>query len=92
LSSFKAIRADALRRLDMSEMTYGWTVEMFLKSARADLRIQEVHVDYRPRLAGRSKVSGSVRGSLGAAWKLLGCAIAYASWRPEPGKLYTARG
>ncbi len=77
LPSFKAIRADALQRLQMREMTYGWTVEMLLKAASAGLRIEEVTVEYRPRLAGRSKVAGSVRGSVGAAWKLLGCAVAY---------------
>jgi len=86
LPSFKAIRADTLRRLEMHEMTYGWTVEMLLKAARADVRIAEVSVDYRPRLAGRSKVSGSVRGSLGAAWKLLRCVVAYAAWRPVHGR------
>jgi glycosyltransferase involved in cell wall biosynthesis len=82
LPSFKAIRADALDRLDMHEMTYGWTVEMLLKAARAGLRVEEVSVMYRPRLGGRSKVGGSVRGSLGAACKLLSCVLAYATWRP----------
>jgi glycosyltransferase involved in cell wall biosynthesis len=85
LPSFKAVRADALGRLEMREMTYGWTVEMLLKSARAGLRIEEVEVPYRARLAGRSKVSGTVRGSIGAAWKLLGCVVAYAAWRPAAG-------
>jgi glycosyltransferase involved in cell wall biosynthesis len=83
LPSFKAIRSDALRRLDMREMTYGWTVEMLVKAARARLRIEEVKVEYRPRLGGRSKVGGSVGGSLRAASKLLGCTVAYATWRPE---------
>ncbi len=92
LPSFKAIRADALSRMDMQEMTYAWTVELLLKAARAQLRIEETEVAYRPRLAGRSKVSGSLRGSLGAAWKLLGCVVAYASWRPAPRELYTAGG
>jgi hypothetical protein len=56
---------------------------MLVKAARANLRIEEVAVPYRPRLAGRSKVAGSVRGTLGAATKLLGCALAYAAWRPR---------
>ena len=64
LPSFKAIRADALRKLGMREMTYGWTVEMLVKAARAGLRIEEVAIEYRPRLGGESKVAGSVRGSL----------------------------
>lgn len=84
LPSFKAIRADALRAMDMREMTYGWTVEMLVKAARAGLRVEQIDVEYRPRLGGRSKVGGSAIGSLRAASALLGCAVAYASWRPEP--------
>jgi glycosyltransferase involved in cell wall biosynthesis len=79
LPSFKAIRASTLDRLDMREMTYGWTVEMVVKAARAHLRIVEVDVPYRPRRGGRSKVAGSLRGSLGAAGTLLMCAVAYAA-------------
>jgi glycosyltransferase involved in cell wall biosynthesis len=82
LPSCKAIRANCLGRLDMREMTYGWTVEMLVKSARAGLRIEEVWIGYRPRLGGRSKVAGNVRGSIGAASKLITCAFAYARWRP----------
>ena len=82
LPSYKAVRVNALPRLDMREMTYGWTVEMLVKASRAGLRIREVEVAYRPRLAGRSKVSGSLRGTLGAAWKLCSCAIGYATWSP----------
>jgi glycosyltransferase involved in cell wall biosynthesis len=84
LPSFKAIRATSLERLQMREMTYGWTTEMIVKAIRAGLRMQEVVVDYRPRLAGQSKVSGSVPGSLGAASKLLSSGVAYARWRPQP--------
>jgi glycosyltransferase involved in cell wall biosynthesis len=82
LPSYKAVTAQALRRLDMREMTYGWTVEMLVKAARADLRLAEIPMDYRPRLGGRSKVSGSLRGTLGAGWKLCACAFGYASWSP----------
>ena len=84
LPSFKAVRTDALRRMNMREMTYGWTVEMLVKAARAHLSIAEIDVDYRPRLGGRSKVGGSASASVRAAFKLLGCAVAYAAWRPEP--------
>jgi glycosyltransferase involved in cell wall biosynthesis len=84
LPSFKAIRADTLVRLDMREMTYGWTVEMLVKAARLQVPIDEVMVDYRPRLGGQSKVAGSLRGSVGAASRLLACAFAYASWQPAP--------
>jgi glycosyltransferase involved in cell wall biosynthesis len=78
LPSFKAIRADALRQLGMRELTYGWTVEMLVKSARAGLRVEEVPIDYRPRLGGHSKVAGSVRGSIRAAATLLGCTVVHA--------------
>src|SRR5216683_1359376 len=73
LPSFKAIRVEVLETLEtletleMREMTHGWTVEMVVKAARADLRIAQVSINYRPRLAGRSKVSGTIRGSLRAA-------------------------
>jgi glycosyltransferase involved in cell wall biosynthesis len=83
LPSFKAIRADSLVRLDMREMSYGWTVEMIVKAVRCGLRIAAVEVDYRPRLAGRSKVSGTVRGTIGAGWKLATCTVRYARWQPR---------
>jgi glycosyltransferase involved in cell wall biosynthesis len=81
--SCKAIRADCLQLLNMREMTYGWTVELLVKSARLGLRTEQVWIAYRPRLGGRSKVAGTVRGSLGAATKLLSCAITYARWTPH---------
>lgn len=79
LPSCKAIRASALRDLRMREMTYGWTVEMLTKAARAHLRIEQIEIEYRPRRGGRSKVAGDPRASLLAAYKLLGCAVAYAT-------------
>ena len=90
LPSFKAIRADALRQMRMREMTYGWTVEMLVKAARAGLRIEEVAIEYRPRLGGQSKVAGNLRGSLRAAATLLGCAVAYLSWRPSASRQWSA--
>jgi hypothetical protein len=66
----------------MRVMTYGWTVEMLVKAARAGLSVREIEIGYRPRLGGRSKVSGSLRGTLGAAWKLCSCAVGYATWSP----------
>jgi hypothetical protein len=80
LPSCKAITSSCFRGLHMQEMTYGWTVEMLVKSARLGLRTEEVWITYRARLGGQSKVAGSVRGSLGAATKLVSCAIAYARW------------
>jgi glycosyltransferase involved in cell wall biosynthesis len=90
LPSFKAIRADALRQMTMREMTYGWTVEMLVKAARAGLRIEEVAIEYRPRLGGQSKVAGNLGGSLRAAVTLLGCALAYLSWRPSTSRQWSA--
>jgi glycosyltransferase involved in cell wall biosynthesis len=83
LPSFKAIRLEHLEKLDMREMTYGWTTELIVKSVRAELRVAEVPIAYRPRLAGQSKVSGTLQGTLGAAWKLCSCATRYARWTPE---------
>jgi glycosyltransferase involved in cell wall biosynthesis len=88
LPSCKAIRASALRQLDMREMTYGWTVEMLVKASRQGLRIEQLDVEYRPRRGGRSKVAGDHRASLLAAWKLLTCAVTYATSR----RLSTASG
>jgi len=79
LPSYKAIRASALRQLDMREMTYGWTVEMLVKSARQRLRIEQIQVVYRPRRGGQSKVAGNLRASVAAACKLVGCALTYAT-------------
>jgi glycosyltransferase involved in cell wall biosynthesis len=83
LPSFKAIRADALRRLDMREMTYGWTVEMLVKAQRAGLRVEQISVEYRRRRGGQSKVAGNPGASVRAAAKLVGCVLAYAAWRPH---------
>jgi len=83
LPSMKAIRADALRQLALREMTYGFTVEMIVKSVRAGWRLAQIPVPYRPRLGGRSKISGSFRGTVGAAWKLCTCPLRYATWSPS---------
>jgi glycosyltransferase involved in cell wall biosynthesis len=77
LGPFRAITAAALRRLDMRDPNYGWTVEMQIKAARAGLRVLEVPVDYRPRI-GRSKVSGTVSGSVKAGTKILATIARYA--------------
>ena len=71
LGPFRAIRRDALMALSMGDLTYGWTVEMQIKAARRGLRYVEVPVSYRRRI-GRSKISGTVRGVLGAGYKILG--------------------
>lgn len=71
LGPFRAIRVDALRHLCMRDRDYGWTVEMQLKARHARLDVVEVPVRYRARI-GRSKISGTIAGSLRAGWKILG--------------------
>ena len=74
LGPFRAVRYELLRALDLGETTYGWPVEMVVKAALREARIVEVPVSYHPRL-GRSKISGTVRGSIGAAWGLLSAIV-----------------
>jgi glycosyltransferase involved in cell wall biosynthesis len=71
MCAFRAIRADALQRLGMREMTYGWNLEMQMRAARAGLRILEIPVAHGRRLAGKSKVAGSLRGSTRAGLRIL---------------------
>ena len=70
LGPFRAIRWAALERLRMRDRDYGWTVEMQARAARAGLAALEVPVRYRRRV-GRSKISGTLRGVIGAGWKIL---------------------
>jgi glycosyltransferase involved in cell wall biosynthesis len=70
MCAFRAIRRDALDRLGLREATYGWNIEMQMKAARAGLRILELPVPYRRRAGGSSKVAGSFRGSVRAAWRI----------------------
>lgn len=83
LGPTRAIRRDVLLRLGMSEMTYGWSAEMLVKATRAGYRVVEVPVDYHPRRSGRSKVSGTVRGSIWAGWSILSTILRHAPWKPE---------
>ena len=71
LGPFRAIRFRSLLDLDMRDLDFGWTVEMQIKAARAGLRTAEVPARYRRRI-GRSKISGTVSGSVRAAIKILG--------------------
>jgi glycosyltransferase involved in cell wall biosynthesis len=71
MCAFRAIRRDALERLEMREMTYGWNIEMQMKAARAKLRILEVPLPYRCRAGGESKVAGSLRGTLRAGTRIV---------------------
>jgi glycosyltransferase involved in cell wall biosynthesis len=76
LGPFRAARADVLRALALEENTYGWAVEMILKGALAGVRIAEVPVSYYPRI-GKSKISGTVKGTIGAGWFILSLIVRY---------------
>jgi glycosyltransferase involved in cell wall biosynthesis len=67
LGPFRAVRRDTLLALGIRDRGQGWPLEMIGRAGRADLRVVEVPVRYRPRAGGTSKVSGSLRGSLRAA-------------------------
>ncbi len=70
LGPFRAIRYDSLIQLNMIDRNYGWTVEMQIKAAKMKLRSIEVPVDYRVRI-GESKVSGTIKGTIGAGYKII---------------------
>ncbi len=71
LGPFRAIRRDALRSLAMRDRTWGWTLEMQVKAARAGLRVVEVPVSWRNRRGGAPKIGGTLRGSLAASRVIL---------------------
>jgi glycosyltransferase involved in cell wall biosynthesis len=71
LSPFRAVHRELLLGLEMEEMTYGWPTEMIVKAARRRWRVVETPVRYRPRLGGRSKISGTVRGTALATYHIL---------------------
>ena len=71
LGPFRAIRADSLAALEMQDRDFGWTVEMQVKAAQRGLRCVEVPVRYRRRV-GRSKITGTVAGTVRASHKILG--------------------
>jgi glycosyltransferase involved in cell wall biosynthesis len=71
MGPFRAISRSALQHLNMSEMTYGWNLEMQMKAARDGLRILEIPVSYRNRQGGVSKVAGSISGSMKAAIRIM---------------------
>jgi glycosyltransferase involved in cell wall biosynthesis len=76
IGSFRAIRSRVLLDLHMEQMTYGWPVEMVVKAARKGLRIQSVPIRYRKRI-GVSKVTGSLRGSVLAAYYMFFVPLKY---------------
>lgn len=76
LGPFRAIRWEALEHLGMEDRNYGWTVEMQVKAARQRLPYAEVPVDYRRRI-GFSKVSGTVKGTIMAGYKIIATIFKY---------------
>ena len=84
LGPFRAGRADVLRALVLEETTYGWAVEMILKGALAGYRVVEVPVSYYPRI-GKSKISGTLKGTVGAAWFIFSLIVRYYSRHPRTG-------
>lgn len=81
LGPFRAITWQALQQLDMGDQDWGWTVEMQVKAAQRGLRHAEVPVRYRERI-GQSKVSGTLRGTLGASYKILFVLARHVGARP----------
>jgi glycosyltransferase involved in cell wall biosynthesis len=87
MCAFRAIRADALARLGMREMTYGWNLEMQMRAARARFRILELPVPHGRRLAGNSKVAGTFRGTLKAGVRIVATFARIACERGSPRKM-----
>ena len=85
LGPFRAGRADVLRALALEETTYGWAVEMILKGALAGYRVVEVPVSYYPRI-GKSKISGTLKGTFGAGWFILSLIVRYYLRRRRAGR------
>ncbi len=75
IGPFRVIRRADLLGLGMAEMTYGWSVEMIARAARAGLRVREVPVTYRKRAGGESKVSGNLRASTRAGYRIIGAIL-----------------
>ena len=71
LSPFRAVDRELLLGLEMEEMSYGWPTEMIVKASRRGWHVVEIPVRYRPRMGGRSKISGTVRGTALATYYIL---------------------
>ena len=76
LGPFRAVKFDKLLALEMSDKTYGWTIEMQLKAAKKKYRFCEVPVNYKKRI-GVSKVSGTLKGTLLAGIKIIFAVFKY---------------
>ena len=88
LGPFRAIRADALQRLDMRDLAYGWTVEMQVKAIQLDMRLVETPVNTLRRRFGISKVGGTLKGVIGASIGILGMIATLRCRRVKSGRTY----
>ena len=77
IGPYRAIRRELLLALDMQERTYGWPLEMIIKTACLHKPMVELPVTYRPRFAGQSKVSGTLRGSILTAYRYFRVTLRY---------------
>jgi len=75
IGPLRAIRVSLLRALGMRDRAFGWPVEMVVKAAAHRVRILEVPVTHQPRLGGRSKVAGTLGGSIRAGWAFMTVAL-----------------
>ena len=76
MGPFRAIRSETLKKLNMTDDTFGWNAEMQIKALKHNVRIKEVPVDYRKRI-GKSKISGTVTGTVKAGWKIIFTILKY---------------
>jgi glycosyltransferase involved in cell wall biosynthesis len=83
LGPFRAISRKTLENLSMQERTYGWPCEMIIKAGKLGYRVSEVPVTYRPRTGGKSKVSGTIVGSIRAAIAMLRVTARWSLWNPN---------
>jgi glycosyltransferase involved in cell wall biosynthesis len=83
LGPFRAISRKTLENLNMQERTYGWPCEMIIKAGKLGYRVLEVPVTYRPRTGGKSKVSGTIVGSITAAIAMLRVTARWSLWNPN---------
>jgi hypothetical protein len=82
LGPFRAIKYRELCELEMCDEDFGWTIEMQIKAARANLRIREIPVPYRRRI-GVSKISGTISGTIKAGYKILTTIARYGFQRQD---------
>ena len=90
MCAFRAIRRRDLLALGLTEMTYGWNLEMQMRAAQAGLRILEIPVAYDCRIAGNSKVSGHWWGTVRASARLLLTFLRVAMQRASPPRVLFA--